>query len=442
MFILKPLFHCYALIRMLLIVAAYDRSQGEAFVRVFDRSWARWRKRGYERMFFKLADEYIQTGAAPLFSSKRRTLQSKRVLFIDAVTPSPSTDAGGYAALEELKLFQCLGFTIDFLALNRSADEAARRSKLAALDVRLLDVEESPLDILRRRPGVYRYIYITRYHVADLFIDSIRWWSPWSTIILNLADLHYLRESRLAGENPQLLTQALETRERELGVISRVDLTLSYSQVEFDLLRQEGVAPHRLGLCPWVIAAAPAPPPRFTERCGIAFLGGFKHQPNVEAVEWFARQVLPLLRQRLPGCTLYIYGSHAQQSLTGMSDVEGLVIKGWVEEIAEAYNQHRVFVAPLQSGAGVKGKVIGALAYGVPCVLSPLAAEGIALTDGKEALLASTPAQWVERIAALYADEPHWQSLSQAAQELVRSQYSTERGLDQMKKIVNNISPL
>ncbi|MEH6472470.1 MAG: glycosyltransferase, partial [Halopseudomonas sp.] len=367
------------------------------------------------------------------------TPQSKRVLFIDAVTPSPSSDAGGYAAFEEIKLFQCLGFDIDFLALHRSTDEADRRSALSDLGVRVLDFDESPLDIVRRSEGVFRYIFITRYHVADIFTDNIRWWSPQSSIILNLADLHFLRESRLAVDDSLLLTLALETKERELGVINRVDLTLSYSQVEIDLLKLEGVDPHKLGLCPWVITPAPAPPPRFTERIGIAFLGGFKHQPNAEAVEWFAKQVLPLLRQRLPGCTLYVYGSHAQQSLHAMQDIQGLVIKGWVEEIAEAYNQSRVFIAPLQSGAGVKGKVIGAFAHGVPCVLSPLAAEGIPVTDGKEVLLASTPEQWVKQIVTLYHNEARWQEVSESAKQLVSTEYSRTNGIARMKKNLGNI---
>tara|TARA_R110001583_G_scaffold25810_2_gene93438 strand:- start:1416 stop:2693 length:1278 start_codon:yes stop_codon:yes gene_type:complete len=424
---------------MLIAVAIYDHAQSRSLFRVFDKSWARWRKRGYERMFFKLADEYIQTGATPLSSNKRQTLQSKRVLFIDAVIPSASSDAGGYAAIEEIKLFQCLGFDIDFLAMNPSTDEAARRSALADLGVRVLDYEESPLDIVRRSPGVYRYVFITRYHVADIFTESIRWWSPQSKIILNLADLHFLRENRLAGDDPLLLAQALETRVRELGVISTVDLTLSYSQVELALLQQEGIDSHKLGLCPWVTTAAPAPPPGFTERSGIAFLGGFKHQPNIEAVEWFAEQVLPLLRQQLPDCTFYVYGSHAQQSLHTMQDIPGLVIKGWVEDIAEAYNHHRVFVAPLQSGAGVKGKVIGALAYGVPCVLSPLAAEGIPVTDGKEVLLADTAAEWVKQIVELYHNEVRWQDISESAKQLASNEYSPTNGLAQIKKHLKNI---
>ncbi len=430
------LLYLYALVRMLFAVANADRKQGTSFFRVFEKSWVRRAKRGYEKMFFKLAEEYGQTGTHPLPSCRRLTESSSNVLFIDVVTPSPSSDAGGYAAIQEIQLFQKLGFQVSFLPQNPSPDERARRLLLEELGVAVLDPgsEENRLDIIRRYAGQYRYIFITRYHIAAAFIDAIRWWSPYSKIILNLADLHYLRETRLAGTDPQAITTAQATKAAELAVISAVDMTLSYSQLELELLAHEGIGSKRLGLCPWVISAAEQAPRTFNERRGIAFLGGFKHLPNQEAVAWFVEQVLPLLRIRIPGCEFTIYGSHAQECLASQLDNEGVCIKGWVADIAEAYNHCRVFIAPLQSGAGVKGKVIGAFAHGVPTVLSPLAAEGIPLTGGRETLLAETPEQWVEQIAALYSDEQRWLSISQSALRLVSDEYSIKNGMDKMRR--------
>lgn len=429
------LFYLYAFVRMLFAVAIADQRQGQSFFRVFEKSWVRRAKRGYEKMFFKLAEEYGQAGARQLPSYQRLTESSKKVLFIDVVTPSSSSDAGGYAAIQEIQLFQQLGFEVSFLPQSPSPDELARRLRLVELGVAVLDPgsEATPLDIIRCYAGQYRYIFITRYHVASAFVDTIRWWSPYSKIILNLADLHYLRETRLADNDPLAMSAALATKTAELAVISAVDMTLTYSQIELGLLESEGIDPQRLGLCPWVISPAEQIPPSFNERQGIAFLGGFKHVPNQEAVVWFVEQVLPLLRIRIPGCVFTIYGSHAQECLVRLLDTEGVCIKGWVADITEAYNHCRVFIAPLQSGAGVKGKVIGAFAHGVPCVLSPLAAEGIPVTAGSDTLLAQTPDEWVEQIAALYHDEQRWLSMSQSALELVRNEYSGLKGMSRMQ---------
>src|SRR5262249_48486409 len=122
-------------------------------------------------------------------------------------------------------------------------------------------------------------------------------------------------------------------------------------------------------------------------------------------------QVLPRLRQQIPGVNFRVYGSGAEQTLAELKR-EGVIVEGWVPDVAEVYDSCRVFVAPLMTGAGIKGKVIGALAHGVPCVLSPVAAEGTHIRDGEEAAICETPEQWVERVAALYTDEPRWQQMS------------------------------
>ena len=87
-----------------------------------------------------------------------------------------------------------------------------------------------------------------------------------------------------------------------------------------------------------------------------------------------------------------------------------VIVKGYVVDVAEVYDNCRVFVAPLLSGAGIKGKVIGALASGVPCVLSAVAAEGMDIRGGTEALIASDPGTWTDSIVRLYGDKAAWEA--------------------------------
>jgi glycosyltransferase involved in cell wall biosynthesis len=98
-----------------------------------------------------------------------------------------------------------------------------------------------------------------------------------------------------------------------------------------------------------------------------------------------------------------------------------------------------VFVAPLLSGAGVKGKVLDALSFGVPSVLSPIAAEGISLSEGAESMVARSAAEWVEAIATLYTDAAAWSTMSQRAQAFARRVYSFERGVEHMRAAVEAI---
>ena len=106
---------------------------------------------------------------------------------------------------------------------------------------------------------------------------------------------------------------------------------------------------------------------------------------------------------------------------------------GFVEDIADAYDRHRIFVAPLLSGAGIKGKVLSALAHGIPCVLTPVAAEGIGLRHGHDCLIAATPEDWARAITRLMEDDALWTSMSTAARAYVAERFSFAEGRARMK---------
>jgi glycosyltransferase involved in cell wall biosynthesis len=100
-----------------------------------------------------------------------------------------------------------------------------------------------------------------------------------------------------------------------------------------------------------------------------------------------------------------------------------------VADPARVYDCHRIFIAPLRSGAGLKGKVVAAAAHGIPQVLSPLAAEATGLRAGSEVHIARSPAQWVEAIGELIDDDDAWQAMSQAAFVYARQHWSADQGL-------------
>jgi O-antigen biosynthesis protein len=218
-------------------------------------------------------------------------------------------------------------------------------------------------------------------------------------------------------------------------VMRNVDFTLSYSAVEHAVILSHNLASTRVFTAPWIVDVADTVPD-FEARADVAFLGGFGHPPNAEAAVFFAREVMPLLRLRVPAARFLVYGSGIPPELEKQLAAEGVEVKGFVENLAEVYGTCRVFVAPLLTGAGVKGKVVDALSFGVPTVMSPVAAEGIALSDGTEAVVARSPAEWVEAVAGLYTNADRWDAMSHAALAFARRNYSFERGVEQMRAVV------
>jgi len=147
---------------------------------------------------------------------------------------------------------------------------------------------------------------------------------------------------------------------------------------------------------------------------------------------------MPLLRKKLPGARFLVYGSNVPESIEALECAD-VIIKGYVEDVAEVYDNCRVFIAPLKTGAGLKGKVAGALAHGAPTVLSPIAAEGLGIVDGREALVASTPEQWATSISELYNDRGRWDAISDAARSFSARQFSFESGSKSMRAALEQI---
>ena len=164
--------------------------------------------------------------------------------------------------------------------------------------------------------------------------------------------------------------------------------------------------------------------PPFGERCHVGFVGGFRHQPNVDAVNYFLDRIWPLLREQVPEAEFDIVGTDLPPTLLSRTGKDGVRYLGHVPNLSRWLDTLRMTVAPLRFGAGAKGKVISSLAAGVPCVLTSIAAEGMGL-KGNESLVADEPAEFAARMVELYCDSGLWSAQSQAG--LASSKSAKER---------------
>jgi glycosyltransferase involved in cell wall biosynthesis len=146
----------------------------------------------------------------------------------------------------------------------------------------------------------------------------------------------------------------------------------------------------------------------FEERKDILFVGGFLHNPNIDGVAWFVKDILPLIQEKLPDVVFNVIGSGAPPEIKSLES-KNVRILGYVSEgeLEEYYLNSRLVVAPLRFGAGVKGKIIEAIAYGLPVVTTPIGAEGIQDQDNI-LLVGETDHQFVERTVNLYNNKEEW----------------------------------
>jgi len=230
-------------------------------------------------------------------------------------------------------------------------------------------------------------------------------------VVFHSIDLHYLRlerQARLEGD-AQALAVAGQVRAREEAVMRASDATVVVSEAELAHLRA-ALPEVRAVQLPLARAVAPPATP-FAARRGIGFIGSFAHAPNLDAMRWFLAEIWPLVLREVPDMEMTVVGAGFPEAL--LEGVPGRVrALGHVPDVAPWFEGLRLTVAPLRFGAGAKGKVASSLAAGVPCVATPIAAEGMALSREAGVLVAEDAAGFAAQIVAAHGDAARWQALS------------------------------
>jgi len=123
----------------------------------------------------------------------------------------------------------------------------------------------------------------------------------------------------------------------------------------------------------------------------MLFIGSFRHIPNQVALNWFAREVLPLIVEKLPGARLLVAGSDPPPRHAFPDPANAIEMLGFVDDVQRMLSSCEVFVCPIRSGSGVRVKLLEAFASGIPVVSTTLGAEGLAREDGEFCALADEP---------------------------------------------------
>lgn len=155
----------------------------------------------------------------------------------------------------------------------------------------------------------------------------------------------------------------------------------------------------------------------------VVFVGNYVHPPNEDAARHLIEEILPLLRRRAGAVQLTLVGPGAPSSLVARGG-DGIVFTGAVPDVAAVLQAADVVVAPLRRGGGMRVKVLEAMAAGRAVVATPLAVEGIAVTSGREVIVAADPDDFAEEVAALLRDPARRRRLGAAARAFVGRHHS------------------
>ncbi|APV52443.1 hypothetical protein BWI17_13550 [Betaproteobacteria bacterium GR16-43] len=381
------------------------------------------RERFYAKWRSTLASHRVN-GLFPRLERDRSA--RRRVLFVEACMLTPDQDSGSVRTWRLLRVMREAGCKVTFVADNLEQRQPYARD-LAREGVEVLHYPhtQSIEEYLEQNGHEFDMVVLARYYVAAPLIEAVRRHAPQALLVLDTLDLHFLRTRRLAElEGSRALQRSAETiYAQELDCIRRSDVTWVVSPVEQEVLAKEAPEAHVVQLTNIHETAGPVAP--FAGREGILFVGGYRHPPNVDAAQFYAREILPHLRRLLPGVTSYLIGSNPPPTVQELAQ-EGLEVVGYVPDLAPWYARMRLSVSPLRYGAGVKGKVNEAMSHGLPVVATPMTVEGMHLVEGREVLVAEGPEAFAEAVARAYADEALWNTLSRGGLDNVRDHFSPQ----------------
>lgn len=162
----------------------------------------------------------------------------------------------------------------------------------------------------------------------------------------------------------------------------------------------------------------------------LVFVGNFVHTPNVDAAVWLVREVLPLVRARCPGVTVQLVGDNAPPHVRALAGERGVSVTGLVPDVTPYYDRAAVVVAPIRLGGGMRVKVAEALALGKATVATPLALEGLGVTDRREAMIADSAHSFASTTAELLAHPEQRAALAARAHAWAREHLGVARTAD------------
>ncbi|MBF0145715.1 MAG: glycosyltransferase [Magnetococcales bacterium] len=154
----------------------------------------------------------------------------------------------------------------------------------------------------------------------------------------------------------------------------------------------------------------------------IIFMGSMDAHQNIEGVQWFLRDIWPLLLQRIPKAQVRIIGRHPPRSLTSAYEYDTQVMfTGWVDDVVRVSRNGCVFAVPLRVGSGTRIKIYEAMALGLPVVSTTIGAEGLDLEPGTHYLRADTPEDFAQSLASLLSNREECLNLSVRARKQVEN---------------------
>lgn len=366
--------------------------------------------------------------------------------------PEYDKNSGGYRMYEIVKYLQSKGNVITFIA--GSSNERKYRLALEQLGVECIAKNEQ--FGTKTNNEKKRWLQDARFDIAILcehflyayYAPYLRAFSPGTKLVFDTVDLHYLRieRERQLGIQYQGVQDPGNVYDEEVSCLYDADEIWSITDHEKNIISNRFDIDDSTITTVKNIHSVDLRGYPFEQRAGIVFIGSYHHYPNVDAVNYFFSDIYPLLLKKYPDIAVTIAGSDPPEEIKAYSRTyPHVIVTGYIEDHRSILLNHKIGIAPLRYGAGMKGKICEYMSCGLPTVTTGVGAEGMDLVHRENVIIADTAEEFVRSISELFSHQSLWKIISENGKKYISENLSPkvvgEIALDSMKDVITRHHP-
>lgn len=356
----------------------------------------------------------------------------KKLLIIGQVWPEPTSSAAGTRMIQLINCFIKAEYAITFACAASKSDYSFNLKSLQVNEVEIKLNDESFNEFINAlNPEI---VLFDRFMIEEQYGWRVTQECPNALRILDTEDLHFLRNARQTAAkkgikfSDELLFSDLA--KREIASILRSDLALIISKKEIQLLKEQfKIDQDLLYYLPFL--ENPISDKKiqawknFEDRDHFMFIGNFIHEPNFNCVQHLKTNIWPILRKKIPKAELHIYGAYPSQKVMQLNNPkERFFIKGRAKDALETMSMYKALLAPIQFGAGVKGKFVDAMQTGTPAVTTTIGAEAMQNKLSWNGFIADSPEAFSEKAVLLYQNKEEWELAQKNGIKILNNNYN------------------
>ena len=342
-------------------------------------------------------------------------ISTKKHPFLEAQIPAEYFKK---TALETIFIDTSLSVSVGFANLFSKGSYNVERFYSKAFETKLAAIlSKEKYDVVQ-----FESIFVAPY------LETVKRFSPAKTV-LRAHNVEHLIWERMATQtvNPikkwYLRFLAKRLKVYELNIISQFSGIATITAEDKNYFTERGIK-NKIEVFPLGIDSTQYKPAQIkeVEFPSLFHLGSMDWMPNEEAIKWFLEKAWLGIHQKFPELKIYLAGRNMPEWLETL-EMDGVVIKGVVDNAHEFMRQKAIMVVPLLSGGGMRVKIIEGMALGKAIISTTIGAEGIDYTDGENILIADTPEQFADQIGKCVNDKDFYNRLCTNARKHVLANY-------------------